>query len=75
MQVCGDRLGYVTVGESHRGYLGSGNVDWPQLVRALVNAGYDGPLVLETLTPHAAGPVLSNQLGLWREARRRGPPA
>ncbi|NDD79248.1 MAG: sugar phosphate isomerase/epimerase, partial [Actinobacteria bacterium] len=31
----GDRLGYVHIGESHRGYLGTGNVDFDSFFKAL----------------------------------------
>ena len=39
----GSRLGYVHIGESHRGYLGSGTVDFDSFFRALATIGYDGP--------------------------------
>ena len=32
-------IGHVHVGESHRGYLGSGSVDFPAFFRALLRAG------------------------------------
>lgn len=37
----GDLLGYVHIGENHRGYLGQGHVNFPELFRALVDADYD----------------------------------
>ena len=36
------RIGYVHVNESHRGYLGSGSIDFAAFFRALVEAGYEG---------------------------------
>ena len=30
---CGDRLGYVHIGENHRGYLGQGHVELPRALR------------------------------------------
>ncbi|MGI9511046.1 MAG: sugar phosphate isomerase/epimerase family protein, partial [Geminicoccaceae bacterium] len=38
----GDRLGYVHVNESHRGYLGTGSIDFDALFQALADHGYDG---------------------------------
>jgi len=39
----GDRLGYFHVGESHRGYLGSGTIDFPKTFDALVAAVPSSP--------------------------------
>ncbi|MDR7184591.1 D-psicose/D-tagatose/L-ribulose 3-epimerase [Microbacterium trichothecenolyticum] len=62
----GDRLGYVHIGESHRGYLGSGSVDFDTAFRALSRIGYDGPIVFESFSSAVVDPVLSNMLGVWR---------
>ena len=44
-----DAIGHVHIGESHRGYLGSGSVDFPTYFRALAANAYDGPIVLRGL--------------------------
>lgn len=62
----GDRLGYVHVGESHRGYLGSGTVDFPRFFRALATSGYAGPITFESFSSAVVDPDLSNTLGVWR---------
>ncbi len=62
----GDRLGYVHVGESHRGYLGSGTIDWPRFFRALVEADYGGPITFESFSSAVVDPALSNALAVWR---------
>jgi D-psicose/D-tagatose/L-ribulose 3-epimerase len=62
----GDRLGYVHIGESHRGYLGSGTIDWPRFFRALVAAGYRGPITFESFSTAVVDPMLSNTLAVWR---------
>mmetsp|Transcript_44456 Transcript_44456/g.141530 ORF Transcript_44456/g.141530 Transcript_44456/m.141530 type:complete len:126 (+) Transcript_44456:195-572(+) len=64
--VCGERLGYVHIGESNRGYLGSGNIDWPQLFRALAKADYGGPITFESFSSEVVSPTLSNTLCVWR---------
>jgi len=62
---CGPLLGYVHVGESHRGYLGSGHVDLAALFRALVDAGYTGAITFEGFSsPAPAG--LGTTLAVWR---------
>src|SRR3978361_1668884 len=35
VEQCGPRLGYLHIGESHRGYLGTGNVDFDSLFSAV----------------------------------------
>lgn len=60
---CGDRLGYVHIGESHRGYLGTGNVDFDGLFKALVRVGYSGPVVFESFSFAVVSPTLSRNLG------------
>jgi D-psicose/D-tagatose/L-ribulose 3-epimerase len=62
----GERLGYVHIGESHRGYLGSGTVDFDSFFRALATVGYDGPVVFESFSSAVVHPDLSNMLGIWR---------
>ncbi len=64
--LCGDRLGYVHVGESHRGYLGSGTVDFPGFFRALDSISYDGPIVFETFSTAVVNENLSRMLAVWR---------
>lgn len=62
----GSRLGYVHIGESHRGYLGTGSVDFPSFFRALDRLGYDGPVVFESFSSAVVSAELSNTLGIWR---------
>lgn len=67
VEVCGDKLGYVHIGESHRGYLGSGTIDFPQLFRALAKAGYGGAITFESFSSVVVDPLLSNTLAVWRD--------
>ena len=63
---CGDRLGYVHVGESHRGYLGTGSVDFEDLFGALSETAYEGPIAFESFSSAVVSPLLSNTLAVWR---------
>ena len=66
VQQCGDRLGYVHIGESHRGYLGTGTIDFDGFFGALVESGYEGPVTFESFSSAVVHPELSNQLAVWR---------
>ena len=61
-----DRLGYVHIGESHRGYLGSGTVDFGSFFRALAMVDYDGPIAFESFSTAVVDDILSVSLAVWR---------
>jgi D-psicose/D-tagatose/L-ribulose 3-epimerase len=63
---CGDRLGYVHIGESHRGYLGTGTIDFPELFDGLREIGYSGPITFESFSSSVVDRHLSNTLAIWR---------
>jgi D-psicose/D-tagatose/L-ribulose 3-epimerase len=63
----GGRLGYVHIGESFRGYLGTGTVDFPQLFGALAEVGYEGTITFESFSSAVVDPGLSRTLGIWRD--------
>lgn len=67
VQACGRHLGYVHIGESHRGYLGSGSVDFDGLFGALRAAAYTGTVTFESFSSAVVSPDLSNRLGIWRD--------
>lgn len=62
-----ERLGYVHVGESHRGYLGTGSLDLPGLFRALADVGYTGPIVFESFSSAVVSPAFASALAVWRD--------
>ena len=64
--LCGDKLVYVHIGESHRGYLGSGSVDFAPFFKALRAHKYEGPIAFESFSSAIVSPTLSNTLGVWR---------
>jgi len=61
---CAETLGYMHLSESHRGLVGSGTVNWTDVFRGLKDAGYRGPLVLESFA--AINPDLAAATCLWR---------
>lgn len=62
----GERLGYVHVGENHRGYLGSGHIDFGAFFHALADIGYAGPITFESFSSAVVSPGLSSDLAVWR---------
>ncbi|MFC7531587.1 sugar phosphate isomerase/epimerase family protein [Actinoplanes sp. GCM10030250] len=62
----GDRLGYVHIGENHRGYLGSGHLDFTSFFHALGSIDYTGPITFESFSSAVVAPGLSADLSIWR---------
>ncbi|QHF23178.1 TIM barrel protein [Rathayibacter sp. VKM Ac-2804] len=69
----GDRLGYVHIGENHRGYLGSGHLDFTSFFHALAAIDYRGPITFESFSSAVVSPTLSNDLAVWRNLWNDGP--
>jgi len=64
---CAGRLGYVHAGESHRGYLGTGTVDFGAVFAALAKIGYGGPITVEAYSAARGDPARNAALSIWRE--------
>lgn len=62
----GEHLGYFHIGESNRGYLGAGSVDFDKIFRGLAQAGYQGPITFESFSSAVVNPQLSGILAIWR---------
>jgi len=62
----GDLLGYVHIGENHRGYLGQGHVDFPELFAALAEVDYDGTITFESFSSKVVDENLTTTLRIWR---------
>jgi D-psicose/D-tagatose/L-ribulose 3-epimerase len=60
------RLGYVHIGESHRGALGTGTIPWAEFFAALTAVGYDGIMTFESFSSEVVHRTLSNDLAIWR---------
>ena len=43
----GKRLVYFQGNENHRGFPGTGSINWPEVMKALADIGYEGPITLE----------------------------
>jgi D-psicose/D-tagatose/L-ribulose 3-epimerase len=62
----GSQLGYVHIGASHRGPLGTGNIDFDSFFGALAKIGYKGTITFESFSSSVVSPELSSTLGIWR---------
>jgi D-psicose/D-tagatose/L-ribulose 3-epimerase len=61
-----DRIGYVHIGESHRGYLGTGTIDFGAIFDVLVAIGWDDYLTFESFSSAIVDADLSLKTGIWR---------
>lgn len=61
-----EKIGYVHIGESHRGYLGTGNIDFAAIFDALVAIGYDDYVTFESFSSEVVDENLSRKTGIWR---------
>ena len=62
----GERLGYFHIGESHRGYMGAGTIDFPRVFRALAGIGYPGAITFESFSSKVVGDQIAGILAVWR---------
>ena len=63
---CADVLNHVHLSESHRGTLGTGQVDWDTTFAALKAIDYQGWLVIESFG--TVDPELAAAANIWRNA-------
>lgn len=65
--VAAPRLGYIEFCESHRGPLGTGNLDIAAVAAALRAARYQGPIGFEAFSAAILDPGLAAHLCVWRD--------
>ena len=71
VKTCGkEYLGYVHVNENNRGIPGTGLVPFDELFRALLEIGYDNPLVIESFDPGFE--ELAGNCAIWRKLAESG---
>jgi D-psicose/D-tagatose/L-ribulose 3-epimerase len=71
LSVCGSEyLGYIHIGENHRGIPGTGMVPWEEFFTALIGIGYDGPVSIEAFDPNYTG--YDNLCAVWRKLAGSG---
>lgn len=67
IRLAGDKIGYFHIGESNRGYLGDGTIDWDPVFDALVEIGYNSDVVFESFSTAIVDEGLSLACAIWRD--------
>lgn len=67
IRLAGDKIGYFHIGESNRGYLGDGTIDWDPVFDALVEIGYARDVVFESFSTAIVDEGLSLACAIWRD--------
>jgi D-psicose/D-tagatose/L-ribulose 3-epimerase len=67
IRLAGDRIGYFHIGESNRGYLGDGTIDFDPIFDALVELDYQRDIVFESFSGAIVDEALSLACGIWRD--------
>lgn len=74
IRLAGDRLGYFHIGESNRGYLGDGVIDFDLIFDALLDIGYARDVVFESFSTAIVDEGLSLACAIWRDTWTRNDP-
>ena len=61
-----DKIGYVNIGESHRGYLGTGSINFAGIFDALVAIGWTDYVTFESFSTTIVDKDLSLKTAIWR---------
>jgi D-psicose/D-tagatose/L-ribulose 3-epimerase len=67
IRLAGDRLGYFHIGESNRGYLGAGVINFDLIFDALLDIGYARDVVFESFSTAIVDEGLSLACAIWRD--------
>lgn len=68
IRAAGSRIAHVQVCANDRGAPGADHLDWPALLSALADAGYVGPLCIESFTPD--NQTIATAASIWRPLAR-----
>ena len=67
IRLAGDKLGYFHIGESNRGYLGDGTINFDQVFDALLDIDYQRDIVFESFSTAVVDESLSLACAIWRD--------
>lgn len=67
IRAAGDKIGYFHIGESNRGYLADGTIDWDPVFDALVEIDYNRDVVFESFSTAVVDEGLSLACAIWRD--------
>jgi D-psicose/D-tagatose/L-ribulose 3-epimerase len=67
IRLAGDRIGYFHIGESNRGYLGDGVIDFDPIFDALLDIDYQNDVTFESFSGAIVDEALSIACAIWRD--------
>ena len=67
IRLAGDKLGYFHIGESNRGYLGDGVIDFDRIFDALLEIDYQRDIVFESFSAAVVDESLTLACAIWRD--------
>lgn len=67
IRLAGDKIGYFHIGESNRGYLGDGVIDFERIFDALLDIGYARDITFESFSSAVVDEALSLACAIWRD--------
>lgn len=67
IRMAGDKVGYFHIGESNRGYLGDGVIDFDLIFDALLDIGYRRDITFESFSSAVVDEGLSLACAIWRD--------
>lgn len=67
IRLAGDKIGYFHIGESNRGYLGDGVIDFDRIFDALLDIGYQRDITFESFSSAVVDEALSLACAIWRD--------
>jgi D-psicose/D-tagatose/L-ribulose 3-epimerase len=67
IRLAGDKIGYFHIGESNRGYLGDGVIDFERIFDALLDIDYNRNITFESFSSAVVDEALSLACAIWRD--------
>jgi D-psicose/D-tagatose/L-ribulose 3-epimerase len=67
IRLAGDKIGYFHIGESNRGYLGDGVINFDLIFDALLDIGYGRDITFESFSTTIVDEALSLVCAIWRD--------
>ena len=67
IRLAGDKIGYFHIGESNRGYLGDGVINFDLIFDALLDIGYKRDITFESFSTAIVDEALSLVCAIWRD--------
>jgi D-psicose/D-tagatose/L-ribulose 3-epimerase len=67
LRLAGDKIGYFHIGESNRGYLGDGTINFDLIFDALLDIDYQRDITFESFSSAVVDEGLTLACAIWRD--------